>query len=135
MKHTRLSEQKWFNGAVVVCIGVVLFVLLTNFKPVLSAVGGFLGHFKSIFLGFVFAYVLNPLAKFFYEKVFRKMKAGNLRWYLAVGAAIVLALLILILLIGTLIPQLIQSVATFNENIDSYAASMIKMIEGSGLEK
>ena len=135
MKHTRLSEQKWFNGAVIVCIGVVLFVLLTNFKPVLSAVGGFLGHFKSIFLGFVFAYVLNPLAKFFYEKVFRKMKAGNLRWYLAVGAAIVLALLILILLIGTLIPQLIQSVATFNENIDSYAASMIKMIEGSGLEK
>lgn len=135
MKLIKLSEKKWYNGAVIACIGVVLFVLLTNLKPVLSAVGGFIGNFRAIFLGLVFAYIINPFARFIYHRIFRKMKAGDMRWYLSVTIAVVIALLALVLLIGTLIPQLIQSVATFSENIDSYAASMIKMIEKSGLDK
>ena len=134
MKLKELKEKKWYNGAVVACIGVTLFVLLTNFRGVLSAVGGFLGNFKAVFLGIVFAYILNPVANFFYHRVFRKMKPGNMRWYLSVGMTILSALLVLIILIGTLIPQLIQSVALFSENIDGYAASMIKMIKGSALE-
>ena len=63
----KLSEKKWYNGAVVACIGVAFFMLLANLKSVSSAVGFFLGSFKSIFLGMIFAYVLNPLARFFYH--------------------------------------------------------------------
>ncbi len=134
MKLNKLSEKKWYTGAVVACIGVGFYVLLTNFGAVLHAVGGFLGNFRSIFVGIVFAYILNPFAKFFYHRVFRKMKSGGKRWYLSVCLAILTAVLALLFLIGTLIPQLVMSVATFSENIDSYAAAMIKMLEGSFLE-
>ena len=134
VKLKKLAEKKWYTGAVIACIGVAFYVLLTNFGAVLSAVGGFLGNFKAVFLGIVFAYVLNPLANFFSGKVLRKMKLGNRRWVLAVVLAVLTALLGLVFLIGTLIPQLVMSVATFSENIDGYAASMIKMLEGSFLE-
>lgn len=133
MKFSKLAEKKWYNGAVVACIGVAFYVLLTNLNPILTTVGAFLGTFKPVFLGIVFAYVLNPLARFFYHKLFRKMKVGATRWYLSVGLTIVTALLALVFLIGTLLPELIQSIVTFSSNFDGYASSLIKMIEGSFL--
>ncbi len=133
MKFKKLSEKSWYTGAVIACIGVAFYVFLTNFSAVLSAVGAFLGNFKAVFLGIIFAYILNPLANFFSHKVLRKMKFGHTRWCLSVGLAVLTALFALVFLIGTLIPQLITSVAVFSENIDGYAASMIKMLEGSFL--
>ena len=50
MKWKKLSEEKWYNGAVVACIGVAFYVLLTNFGAVLSGLGGFLGNFKAVFV-------------------------------------------------------------------------------------
>ena len=134
MKFSRFSEKKWYNGAVVACIGVAFYVLLTHFRPILSAVGIFLGYFKPIFVGMVFAYILNPLARFFYHTVFRKMKVGKTRWGFAVGLTVLSSLIVLVFLIGSLIPQLVQSVKTFSENMDVYAATLIKMIQGSPLE-
>ena len=134
MKQNKLSEKKWYNGAVVACIGVAFFMLLANLSTVLSSVRSFLGNFNSIFLGIVFAYILNPLARFFYNSLFRKMKVGSTRWYLSVAMGILTALLALLLLIGTLIPQLAQSISLFAENYDGYAASLIKMVEGSPLK-
>ena len=69
VKLKKLSEKKWYTGAVVACIGVAFYVLLTNISSVLSAVGSFLGNFKAIFVGIVFAYILNPLANFFSQRV------------------------------------------------------------------
>ena len=134
MKLKELEKKPWYPGAVAACIGILFFVLLTNFSTVLSAIGSFLGNFRAVFLGIVFAYVLNPVADFFYFKVLKKMKTGQTRWGLAVALAVLSGLLLLLLLLGTLIPQLVQSVATFSENIDSYAASMIKMLENSPLK-
>ena len=93
MKLKKLAGKKWYNGAVIACIGVAFYVLLTNLSAVLSSVGGFLGSFKAVFLGMVFAYILNPVANFFYLKVFRKMKAGGTRWYLSVGLAVLSAVI------------------------------------------
>ena len=135
MKFKKLSQKPWYNGAVIACIGVAFYVLLTHFGSVLSAVGGFLGNFRVIILGIVFAYVMNPLANFFSNKVLRKMKTGPRRWTLSVLLTVVTALLALLFLIGTLIPQLVTSVAAFSENIDGYADSAIRLLEGSFLER
>ena len=51
MRIKKFSERKWYNGAVVACIGVAFYVLLTNLSSVTSYLSWFLGSFKSIFLG------------------------------------------------------------------------------------
>ncbi len=134
MKRTKLSERPWYNGAVIACIAVAFYVLLTNLGTVLSSVRFFLGNFNSIVLGAVFAYLMNPLAKFFDKKVFRKMKRADIRWYLSVILGLLTAFLALLFLIGMLVPQLVQSISLFADNYDDYAAALIKLIEGSPLE-
>ena len=134
MNGRKLSEKKWYNGAVIACIGVAFYALLMNLSTVISSVGFFLSSFNSIVLGAIFAYFLNPLAMFFEKRVFGKMKAGNTRWYLSVTLGILTALLAVILLIGTVIPQLVSSIQRFAENYDVYAESLIGMLKGSGLE-
>ena len=116
MSLKNLSKKKWYNGAVIACIGVVFYVLLSNIGPVLSAIASFLGNFKAVFLAFVFAYILNPLARLFYFRLFAKSKAGKTRWALSVGLAVLTALVAVTLLLGMLIPQLARSILLFSNN-------------------
>ena len=131
---SKLSEQKWFPGAVAACIGVLFYVILTNLKPVLSAIGMIVGYFKPVLLGIVFAYILSPLVRTINSRLLRKMKVGKTRWTIAVFLSILVALLIEVILIGILIPQLVQSLALFAENIDGYANALINLIENSPIK-
>ena len=131
----KLSEKKWYSGAVIACIAVAFFVLLFNFSTVLSALGSFLRNFRVVFLAFIFAYILNPFAEFFYYKLFSKMKLGKARWAVSVTLAVVTAMLALVLLLGMLIPQLLQSALLFAANYEKYAASLAQMIQSSPLEQ
>lgn len=126
-----LSEKKWYNGAVVVCIGVAFYVLLTNFGTVLSMLGKFIGYFKPVILGGVIAYIINPLAKAFYYRLLKKMKAGKMRWYVSVLLACITTLIVVLLLMGMLIPQLLESAKLFASNIDLYSTSLINLLNNS----
>ena len=66
MKFSKIKEKKWFNGAVIVCIGVAFFVFLMNFGKVMEVIGTILGHFRPVILGVIIAYVISPLAKLFF---------------------------------------------------------------------
>ncbi len=136
MKFKKLSEQKWYNGAVIVCIGVVLYVVLTHLGTVLSALGTFIGFFKPVIFGMVIAYIMSPLANSINFRLLHRlgMRPGQFRWCLSVIFAVALTLVAFVLLIGMLIPQLVQSISFFAENIDDYAVSLLELLEGSPVE-
>ena len=131
MKLPKLSEHKWYNGAVIVCIGVAFFVLLWNFGTVLATLRTFLGYFRPVILGAVIAYIMNPLAKIFHYRVFRRLKNRKIRWYLSVFLSFAVMLLAFFLLIGMLIPQLIHSIMVFSHNFGSYTESLTDMLYNS----
>ena len=133
MKLRKMSEQKWFNGAVIACIGVAFYVILTHLSPILAALWRFLGNFKSIFVGVVFAYIINPFAKFYYYRLFSKMPLGQKRWALSVLLAYLTGFLALAVLMVALVPQLIQSIGLFSSNFESYADALSGLLVGSGL--
>ena len=128
-----ISKKPWFNGAVIACIGVILYCILNNLSAVLSALGTFIGYFRAVILGAVFAYRLSPLAIFFSKKVFRGKVFDKTRWALSVIFAVVVMFLALTLLIGTLLPQLIDSIVLFSANVDGYATSLMQLIEDSSI--
>ena len=131
----KLKEKQWYNGAVVACIGVTLFVVLTNLRQISGAVSSFFGNFSAIFLAIVIAYILNPLAKFFYYIPFKKLKNRNTAWTISAILAFLTALLIVALLIMMVIPQIVQSISLFSQNIESYSASLLDLVQGSAFEK
>ena len=135
MKHRKISEQSWYPYAVAGCIGVLFYVLLENLSNIWAALTKIGSYFLPVFLGCVLAYLINPLSKFCQRTVFKKVKKESLAWSLSVGLSVLAVVLFLLFLLGTLIPQLIDSITTLLNNVDDYMASLRKLADHWGLAK
>lgn len=128
---TKIRETGWYNTAVAICIGVVLFVVLTHIKSILAGAGIFIGYFSTVITGCIIAYLVNLLARIFYNRVFAKLTKrraliSNICAYIVVLVAIVLMLLILI-------PQMVDSISLLVKNLDGYASNLLDIIRNLGL--
>ena len=110
----------------VVNIGYMLFANIGGFGKVLRYLAGIL---SPIIIGLVLAYVIDPIAKFFENHVFQRLKKEKLRRTLSAIIALVLVLAMVSLFIGTLIPSLIGSVSMLIANADVYDAGIEDFIE------
>lgn len=133
MESGHFRDKKWYPYAVAACIGVAFYVLLTHLGTVGGVLSGFIGYFRTVILGCVLSYLMNPLARLFERKPFRAIRSDAARWTLSVILSVVAMLLALTLLLGTLIPQLGQSVATLAGNLEGYIDSLTKLLNESGL--
>lgn len=128
MKKNKLSNQKWYNNAVAVLIGVVSYVALTNLGTIVGALKSFSGYFTAVFIGCVIAYMVNPLASFMEENFFQGLKKRPVRWMLSVIVAMLVLILLLMCLMLMLIPQLIESISLLVGNMDGYIRTLEGMI-------
>ena len=67
MKKRKIRDAAWFPMAVAICIGVVLYILLSKFTGIWESVKTFFGFFKTVIMGCVIAYLVNPLANLFFR--------------------------------------------------------------------
>ncbi len=129
----KLSDQNWFSYTIALCAAVILYVLLTHLGPVLGVLGTFLGFFNPLFLGCILAYLMNPMAKLFDRTLFGRIQKEGIRWALSIAAAVLAVLFIIQFLLGTLIPQLADSVTTLLENMDEYLAMLNAFLDRFGV--
>ena len=135
MKHRKLREQSWYPYAVAACSAVLLYVLLEHISNIWAAVAKVSGYFLPVLLGCVLAFLMNPLAKLYQRTLFKKVKKESLAWPLSVGLAVATVVAFLLFLLGTLIPQLVESVMTLVNNLDDYMASLRNLLERWGIDK
>lgn len=133
MEPEKHQEKKWRFNALAACMAVAFYVLLTHLDTVSNAISVFLGYFRPVILGCVLAYLMNPLAMWYQKGAFKRIRAGKLRWMSSVTLAVLSVVLLLAVLLGTVIPQLAESVGTLADNFDGYAASFEAMLDDSGL--
>ncbi len=131
-KRKRIKETTWYPMAVAICIGVVLFVLLSNFSAVRKALRTFAGYFMPVIIGCVIAYVVSPLSGLF-EKLFRFIKKEKVRSSLSILISYVLVVLFLVFALVILIPQLVESVQTFMDNWDDYVEMLDATVKKWGI--
>ena len=122
-------DKKWKEYALAGCVCVLFFVVLTHLGTILSGIGQFLSVLKPIVLGFVIAYIVNPMAKFFSAKLFAKVKKEKLRWLLSVVLTLVIIIIIIVIIIASLIPQIVENVTSLSENYSQYISRLNAMIE------
>lgn len=135
MKLSDLKEKKWYNGAVIAIIAVTLYVVLTHLSDVWSVVTGIVGYFTPLIFGCILAYIVNPLAKWFEIKVYKKIKKEKIRWSVSAITAFIAVVLFIGFLLGTVIPQIADSIKTFSGNFDDYVATFQKLIDDWNLSK
>ena len=128
MKKNKLSNQKWYNNAVAVLIGVVSYVALTHLSEIADSLRSFSEYFTAVFIGAVIAYLINPLACFFEKNVFHGLKKRTMRWMLSVAVSMLFLVLLLMLLMLMLIPQLIESISLLIGNMDGYIRTLNGLI-------
>lgn len=130
MTRKHLQSRPWYSGAVAICIGVVLYVVLTRFSSVWGRVSTFLGYFAPVLYGLIIAYLVNPLALFFRRRLFRRMKNETAASSASNALAFISILLFFALSAMLLIPQLVQSVKTFIDSMDNYTATLKQAVGG-----
>ena len=130
MKKNKIRNQKWYNNAVAILIGVVAYVALTHLGEISAALRGIGSFFEAVVIGCVIAYLVNPLAVILEKNIFKGIKRQPLRWMLSVFVAMFLVLAVIVILFIMLIPQLIESVSLLVSNMDGYIKSLNDLIMG-----
>ena len=124
----KLFKKKWVSYTIATCSAVLLYVILGNLSNILDGVNGFFDFIKPIISGIIVAYIFNPFANFFEEKVFTKVKNEKFRWKLSVAVSLVAIVICLVLLFVALIPQLVESVKTLFGNMDTYLDTLHNLL-------
>ena len=126
--NKNLLKEKWFSYTVAMCSAVVLYLILTHISGLLNLLKSFWHTGAPVFMGFVIAYVLDPLVNLYSKKVLYKVKKTKLRHTLAVTLSILSVVLFIVILVVALVPQVIDSTITFAGNLSGYVLSFQRLM-------
>lgn len=104
---------------------IALYLTLNNLGYFLGKIGVFIGIVSPFAGGIVIAYVLDPMVKFFYTKLFKEKKKTR---GFAILLAYLVAILLLVLLAWLVIPQIVDSIAMLFTNFPSYIQGIQDML-------
>ena len=124
------TKKKWVSYTIATCSAVVLYMILSNLSSISAGLGSVYSFFKPVVMGLIIAYIFNPVSKVMNERVFKKIKKEGLRWKLSVAFTIIVILLAVVLLFVALIPQLVDSIATFAGNLGGYIDALQDTLRG-----
>ena len=133
MNRLNFRDKKWYPYTFAACVGVILYVALTHLSDIGAALKTFGGFFSPLVVGAIIAYLINPLAVLYQNKVFKRIKSERLTWPLSIGLAMLSVLLVFGFLLGTLIPQLVASAMTLVDNMGGYMDSLKMLTDRMGL--
>ena len=84
-------------------------------------IAAFFGFINPVIIALIIAYVMDPLTKVFEHYVFRRMRRETARRNLAVVCTILIILAGFVFLMVALIPQIVNSIIIFFNNVNVYA--------------
>ncbi len=130
----RKAKRLWRLEVAVLCTSIIVFIILWRFPELWAGLKVFFGYFETILFGGVIAYIVNPLTELFL-KLFRKIKSEKLRSILAIFLSFGTVIVLLVFLLITLVPQIVNSVESLIKNFDGYVATLNNMLKSWSLTK
>ena len=127
-----LQTKSWYPYAVALCIGVILFVILTHLPYVARSLASFFGkYFNTVVAGCIIAYLMNPLANLYERKLLGNLKRG--RWAVSVFFAFFTFVAAIVTLMLILIPQLVSSILAFVDQAPEYQDHIHSLFKKYGI--
>lgn len=116
------SMLDWFC---VVGACIAFYLLLNNLGYFLGRIGIFINILSPFAGGIVIAYILDPMVKFFYTRLFKEKKGTR---GFAILLAYAVAILLLMLLGWLVVPQIVNSIGMLFTNFPSYIQGVQNML-------
>lgn len=143
-----MSEHKedrgWFGKPIfltlLVTAGVIFILMLLKNSGILAIVGKFAHSLQALFIGVIIAYLLNPIMRRFEHWI--RMVIGTpekprekLCRRLALAIAVLLFVGVVVILIGSIVPQLLDTLKTLMQNSPRMISELVDWLKGlSGSE-
>lgn len=154
--HENLKKEKkpWdirpylavgLTAVLVIFISLLIFFFMFRFEGFSNGVGKILNSLQGIIIGLILAYLLNPVMKFFEQRIRNRLFAGKEQTQkqertaraLAVACAMVLFLAIVAVLLMMIVPQLFISIqeliSTMNDKLEALTDWINRLVRGTQL--
>ncbi|MGM9632555.1 MAG: AI-2E family transporter [Eubacteriales bacterium] len=128
------SENKKTIHTTLIISGIVLITLCLLYGIISGSIGGFLRDLLNvaspIFIGFILAYLSNPIVMFLEKRLFAWVPKFTLKRLICIVLTLILILLFLAFIITMLIPSVVTTLASFWETyIVNYEVSLLNLTE------
>ena len=131
----KLKNKSWYSNAVVLCIGILFYVILTHIPGIIEGIKTFIGFFEPVILGCIIAYIVNPLSKLFSDKVLIKIRNDKIRKNISNILAFIIIICVVFFFLIILIPQLVESITALSTNLPEYASSLENTLHDLGAKR
>ena len=122
-----------YSLAVAFCISIILFLILTHLPDIARVQQSVGAYFNTVTIGCIIAYLINPLAKFYNRKLFKNLKRGS--WIVSVLFSFITFIAVIVVLLLILLPQVVNSLLSFMDNLPEYQARIHYLFQDYGLTK
>ena len=107
---------------------ILIVLILSNLSALWAPISAINGILTPIYIGFILAFLINPIVKIFEKNVYFKIKKPRLIRILSIISAYVLVVGVLTGFMFIMVPQIVESVKDFIGNSPSYINSLVNTI-------
>ena len=132
-KEDPKNKKKWYilDGShvqllIVLIVAILFYVGLNHFSVVTVRINQFMGVLSPFIVGFAIAYLLNTPMCFFERKLFPNHRFKRA---LSILRVYVLAFAGVAILLGLIVPQVVQSVKDLAGNMQTYLTSLDQLVQ------
>lgn len=122
-------KRKYRDVVAVIILMVIAILVVINYKGIISLIAKLFKAVLPVFLGVVFAFILNKpyimLDQFLREKF--KVK-DNLSKIISITLVYIVLIGVIVLIICTLVPTLVENIVLFSNNFDDYVIQIMDMV-------
>lgn len=116
-----LMSSRTLSNIFVICVGIAFYLFWANFGNITKQIANISKILRPFIIGFAIAYLLNIPVRYMEEKVFAKCKAKR---GLSILTVYVIAIALFGILLGAVVPQVIQSVVDLANNTELYLKNL-----------
>ncbi|MBR2722507.1 MAG: AI-2E family transporter [Clostridia bacterium] len=125
MQFIKQHKKAFLIGTVLYALTFFLIVWSANLDRINLWLGSVFVVFRPVIIGLALAYLCNPFFRFYERRMLAGIKSHPLRRTVALTLTYLTLFSIVAVLLLLILPQLIDSVRGFLENLDSYLANAV----------
>ena len=125
-----LGNHLLINRLLLIAGGFLLLLMIAFYREINAWLAVLVDIFSPVILGFIFAYLLNPIFRFLERRVFYRVYPSAARRALSLVLSYIVALLMVGLIALLILPQLISTLMNFIANYQLYIDGAIASING-----
>ncbi|WP_034447733.1 AI-2E family transporter [Butyrivibrio sp. AE2032] len=135
-RFSKYEKNRWTGLTISLCIVVVFYMLVSNIGSVKEFFNSFLTITSTVIIGAVFAYTVNPLAVFIYNKLKKLMKKSeDAAWIISASVSLIFVLGLVVGVLILLAPMLIDNITNFAMGLSGYMNSLKQLVMSTELDE